>query len=136
MWKKKRLHKIVTVDKTRLHFYKSERKLENKAWLTKQIKQPTIAKRGKTIRKALYASFFHYNSAVAQIYSTKAESVTKDVFIHKILSDVQKYCKIGRPKSEMRGIKLLHDTAPVHTAYNKQYDLLGNEIYQLDFSTS
>lgn len=44
------------------------------------------------------------------------ESVTKGVYIYKISFEVQKYQKIRRPKSGIRGVKLLHDDAPGQTA--------------------
>lgn len=44
------------------------------------------------------------------------ECVPKGVYIHKTLSDVQQLYKIRWPQSEMRGIKLLHNIAPVHDA--------------------
>lgn len=55
--------------------------------------------------KVLYGIFPNCNGVVAKIPSKKTECVTKGVYMHKILSDVQKHYKIRRPNSEIRGIK-------------------------------
>lgn len=62
----------------------------------------------------LNAFFFNCNSVVALIPpppQKKGFCVTKDVYIHKMLSIYTKNCKMRRQKSEMRGIKLLHNNA-------------------------
>lgn len=41
---------IVTLGEIWLQFYEPERKQVNKIWLTKQINEPTIARRGKQTR--------------------------------------------------------------------------------------
>lgn len=105
-----------------LQSYKPEKNnLENKIWFNKQSNQPTIANRGKTTWKALYTIISNCYAKVAEFSKEKSRNVTKGVCIHKILSNVQKYCKNGKPKSRLRGIKLLHDTPPVHATYSKRF---------------
>lgn len=71
--------------------------------------------------KVLYGIFPNCNGVVAKIPSKKTECVTKGVYMHKILSDVQKHYKIRRPNSG--GIKLLLNNAPVHSS-KYTYDYL------------
>lgn len=120
---KRRLHLHVTVDKMWLQSYKPGKKTWKIKYgsINKAINQPTIANRGKTTWKALYTIISNCYAKVAEFSKEKSRNVTKGVCIHKILSNVQKYCKNGKPKSRLRGIKLLHDTAPVHAAYSKRF---------------
>lgn len=110
---KRRLQEIVTWDDTLLHFDEPER-LGNKISFTKQNKRPTIAKRLKK-RQGKFCNFI----IMVQLFgfpSKDDKSVTKGVYIYKISFEVQKYQKIRRPKSGIRGVKLLHDDAPGQTA--------------------
>lgn len=82
----------------------------------------TISKRGKGTMTVLYVVFFHCNGVVAQILNKKGRMCHKNVHILLFLSNVQKFYKITGTKSEVRGIKPLHNNAPMLTAkYTHDY---------------
>lgn len=52
--------------------------------------------------KVLYGIFPNCNGVVAKIPSKKTECVTKGVYMHKILSDVQKIILMHDQKNKVR----------------------------------
>lgn len=101
--------------------YEAEKKLWNEIWLTIRANDLQLQNAGKQ-RWRFCTQFFlmHGNGVLAQFPNKKARMFCNiGVNIHKILSYIQKYNKIRRPRSEMRGIKLslIHvcKTAPVNT---------------------
>lgn len=52
--------------------------------------------------KVLYGIFPNCNGVVAKIPSNKTECVTKGVYMHKILSDVQKIILMHDQKNKVR----------------------------------
>ena len=49
---------IINGDETWVHFYKPERKIQNKIWATKGGKRPCIAKRTMSIKIVMFVIFF------------------------------------------------------------------------------
>lgn len=97
-------------------------KLGTKRLFTKQSKQHAERKNEG------YGIFFNCNAAVSQIPSKRTECVTKGFLCIKYYPMYKSYCMIRRPKSEMRGIKLLHHNAHVHTTkYTHDYICLKLE---------
>ena len=110
----RRLADIVTGDETWVYYFEPQRKLSNKVWLTKNGKRPEIAKRCQSTKKVLYSIFFNSSGIVAQIPIPKGQGVTGKVYKHVVLKKVKKFYQKKRPKSGIRGIRLLHDNAPAH----------------------
>lgn len=107
---------FVTGDETWVHFFEPQRKVNNKIWATKNAKRPCVAKRLQSTKKVMYAIFFSPSGPVAQVAVTKGRSVTGFFYKNVALKKVKKHFVKRRPKTGLKGLKLLHDNAPCHRA--------------------
>lgn len=117
---------IVTGDETWVHFFEPQRKIDNKVWATKHGRRPVIAKRILSAKKVMMAVFFNINGPVLQVSVPKGRSVTGNFYKNKVLKKLRKYFVKRRPKTGLRGVRLLHDNAPAHTS-NTVVDFLKRE---------
>lgn len=111
---KKVFSTFVTGDETWVHFFEPQRKVNNKIWATKNARRPCIAKRLQSSKKVMYAIFFTPYATIAQVAVPKGRSVTGLTYKNCILKKVKKHFVKRRPKSGLKGVKLLHDNAPCH----------------------
>ena len=89
---------------------------KNQVWVGKNMKRPTIARITLTSKKMLYSIFFNSNGLVTQYPIPKGRSVTSNLYTKEILPRLHRYYKKRRPKTGLKGIKLLHDNASTHKA--------------------
>ena len=109
-----RLEKIVTGDETLIYHFQTYSKAKNKVWVSSEGERPVIAGRCKTSNRILYAIFFDSNGPVLQIPVPKGSSVTGKFYRESVLTQLVDFYQKRRPCTGVRGIKLLHDNAPVH----------------------
>lgn len=107
---------FVTGDETWVHFFEPQRKVSNKIWATKNAKRPCVAKRLQSAKKVMYAIFFTPSGPVVQVAVPKGRSVTGLFYKNHILKKLKRYFVKRRPKTGLKGVKLLHDNAPCHRA--------------------
>lgn len=107
------MDEIVTGDETWIYHFEPESKL-NKVWITSDGKRPIIARRNKTSTRILYAIFFDSKGPVLQIPVPKGRSVTGKFNRETVLTQVVDFYQERRPRTGVRGIKLLHNNAPAH----------------------
>ena len=58
-YSKKVFDNISTGDETLVYYFEPKQKVANRIWATKNARRPGIAKRIPTVKKVLYAIFFH-----------------------------------------------------------------------------
>ena len=113
---RKKFVKIVTGDETWVHFFEPQRKIDNTIWATNKARRPVIAKRTISVKKVMLVVFFDINGPIIQISVPRGRTVTGTFHKGKLLGR-QNYCfEKHRPKTGLRGVRLLHDNAPAHTS--------------------
>ena len=124
----RRLEEIVTGDETWIYYFQPDSKAKNKVWVSSEGDRPVIARRCKTSNLMLYAIFFDSKGPVLQIPVPKGSSVTGKFYRESVLTQLVDFYQKRRPRTSVRGIKLLHDNAPAHKSatvqeYLKEYGL-------------
>ena len=115
------LREVVTEDETWLYFFEPDNTL-NKMWLGENNKCSVVARRRRSVRRAMYVLFFDSYGIVARVAVPENCSVTRTFYCDFVLSAVVNHYQTKRPRAGVRRIKILHDTAPAHrSAVVKSY---------------
>lgn len=80
-------------------YFESQRKIENKMWLTKKAKLPFIANRCQSTTRVFYTIYFNSEGPVVQVPIPKGRSITGHVYKNVVLKKVKKKYERKRPKS-------------------------------------
>ena len=138
----RRLEEIVTGDETWIYHFQSDSKAKNKVWVSSEGDRPVIARRFKTSNRMLYAIFFVSKGPVLQIPLPKGSSVTGKFYRESVLTQLVDFYQKRRPRTGVRGIKILHDNALAHkSAMVQEYlkesglDVLDHPPYSPDLSS-
>lgn len=110
----RRIFDLVTGDETWISFFEPAGKENNKVWIGQNGDRPQIARRSRSIKRVLYALFFDASGMVLQYPVPEHTSVTGKLYAEKILPGVVNHYIATRPRTGVRGLKLLHDNAPAH----------------------
>ena len=110
----KRLCEIVTGDETWTSFFEPEGNENNKVWIGENGARPQIVRRSRSVKHVLYALFFETRGIVARIPVPKHKTVTGIYYTEQVLPVVVNHYMAMRPRTGVRGLKLLHDNAPAH----------------------
>ena len=122
----RRLEEIVTGDETWIYHFQPDSKAKNKVWVSSEGNRLVIARRCKTSNRMLYATLFDSKGPVLQIPVPKGSSVTGKFDRENVLIQLVDFYQKRRPRTSVRGIKLLHDNAPAHkSATVQEYLNLG-----------
>ena len=139
----RRLEEIVTGDETLIYYFQPDSKAKNKVWVSSEGDRPVIARCCKTTNRILFAIFFDLKGPVLQIPVTKGSSVTGKFYRESVLTQLVDFYPKLRPRTGVRGIKLLHDNAPAHKSATVQeylkesgLDVLDHLPYSPDLSPS
>ena len=137
----RRLEEIATGDETWIYHFQPDSKAENKVWVSSEGDRPVIARRCKTSNRKLYAIFFDSKGPVLQTPVPKGSSVTGKFYRESVLTQLVDFYQKRRPRTGVRGIKLLHDNAPAHKSATVQeylkesgLDVLDHPPYSPDLS--
>ena len=137
----RRLEEIVTGDETWIYHFQPDSKAKNKVWVSSEDDSPVIVCRCKTSNRMLYAIFFDSKGPVLQILFPKGTSVTGKFYRECVHNQLVDFCQKRRPRTGVRGIKLLHDNTPAHKSatvqeYRKEsgLDVLDHPPYSPDLS--
>ena len=114
------LEEIVTGDETWIYHFQPDSKAKNKVWVSSEGNRPVIARRCKTSNRMLYVIFFDSNGPVFRIPVPKSSSVTGKFYRESVLTQLVDFYQKRRPRTSVRGIKLLHDDAPAHNSATVQ----------------
>ena len=82
--------------------------------------------------RMLYAIFFDSKGPVLQIPVPKGSSVTGKFYRESVLSQLVDFYQKRRPRTGVRGIKLLHDNTPAHKSPTVQEYLNESGLDVLD----
>ena len=115
-----RLEEIVTGDETWIYHFQPDSKAKNKVWVSSEGDRPVIAHRCKTSNRMLYAIFFDSKGPVLQIPVPKGSSVTGKFQRESVLTQLLDFYQKRRPRTSVRGIKLVHDNAQAHKSATVQ----------------
>ena len=107
-------------------------RLKNKVWVSYEGDRPVIVCRCKTSNRMLYAIFFDSKGPVLQIPVPKGSSVTGKFYRESFLTQLVDFYQKRRPRTGVRGIKLLHDNAPAHKSAMVQEYLKESGLDVLD----
>ena len=110
----KRLCEIVTGNETWISFFEPEGKENNKVWIGENGARPQIPRRSRSVKRVLYALFFDARGIVARIPVPEHKTVTGIYYAEQVLPVVVSHYMATRPRTGVRGLKLLHDNAPAH----------------------
>ena len=108
------MEEIVTGDKTWIYHFQPDSKAKNKVRISSEGDRPVIARHRKTSNCMLYAIFFYLKGPVLQIPVPKGSSVTEKFYRESVLTQLVDFCQKRRPRTGVRGIKLLHDNTPAY----------------------
>ena len=135
------MEEIVTGDETWIYHFQHDSKAKNKVWVSSEGDRPVIARHCKTSNRMLYAIFFDSKGPVLQIRVRKGSSVTGKFYRESVLTQLVDFYQKRRPRTSVRGIKLLHDNAPAHKSATVQeylkesgLDVLDHPPYSPDLS--
>ena len=128
-----RLEEIVTGDETWIYHFQPDSKAKNKVWVSSEGDRPVIAHRCKTSNRMLYAIFFDSKGPVLQIPVPKGSSVTGKFYRESLLTQLVDFYQKHRPRTGVRGIKILHDNAPAHKSATVQEYLKESGLDVLDY---
>ena len=126
------LEEIVTGDETWIYHFQPDSKAKNKVWVSSEGNRPVIARRCKTSNRMLYAIFFDWKGPVLQVPVPKGSPVTGKVYRESVLTQLVDFYQKRRPRTGVRGIKLLHDNAPAHKSATVQEYLKESGLDVLD----
>ena len=137
----RRLEEIVTGDETCIYHFQLDSKAKNKVWVSSEGDRPVFGRRCKTSNPMLYAIFFGLKGPVLQILVPKGSSVTGKFYRESVLTQLVDFYQKRRPRTGVRGIKLLHDNAPANKSATVQeylkesgLDVLDHPPYSPDLS--
>ena len=105
---------MITGNETWIYHFQPDSKAKNKVWVSSEGDRPVNARRCKTSNCMLYAIFFDSKGPVLQIPVLKGSSVTGKFYRESVLTQLLDFYQKRRPRTGVRGIKLLHDNAPAH----------------------
>ena len=108
------LEEIATGDEIWIYHFQPDSKAKNKVWVSSEGHRPVIVRRCKTSNCMLYAIFSDSKGPVLQIPVPKGSSVTGKFYGESILTQLVDFYQKRRPRTCVRGIKLLRDNAPAH----------------------
>ena len=108
------MEEIVTGDETWIYHFQPDSKAKNKVWVSSEGDRPVIARRCKTSNRMLYVIFFDLKGQVLQIPVPIGSSVNGKFYRESILTQLVDFYQKRRPRTGVRGIKLLNDDAPAH----------------------
>ena len=128
----RRLEEIVKGDETWIYHLQPDSKGKNKVWVSSVGDRPVIARRCKTSNRMLYAMFYDSKGPVLQIPVPKGSSVTGKFYRESFLTQLVDFYQKRRPRTGVRGIKLLHDNALAHKSATVQEDLKEYGLDVLD----
>ena len=114
------LEEIVSGDETWIYHFKPDSKDKSKVWVSSEGDRPVIAHCCKISNRMLYAIFFDSKGPVLQFPVLKGSSVTGKFYRESVLTQLVDFYQKGRPRTGVRGIKLLHDNAPAHKSATVQ----------------
>lgn len=81
--------RISDTDETLIHYFKPQRKIDNKVWLTNRAKRQGIAERYQSAKTVVYAFFFNNCSGpVAQIPIRKGRSITGRDYKDQVMKQI------------------------------------------------
>ena len=126
------MQEIVTGDETWIYHFQPDSKAKYKVWVSSERNRPVTARHCKTSNRMLYAIFFDSNGPVLQIPVPKGSSVTGRFYRESILTQLVDFYQKRRPRTGVRGIKLLHDNAPAHKSATVQEYLKESGLNVLD----
>ena len=107
---------IVTGDKTWACQYDLETKQQSAVWIFPDENLPVKFKRNRCASKQIIACLFAKFGHVATIPLEDKKTVTADWYVNHCVPKIfQAWCK-RRPRTGVRGLRLHHDNASVHTA--------------------
>ena len=115
-YSKKAFDNVVTGDETWVYNFEQRRKVANRIWATNNARRPSIVKRIRTVKKALYGIFFTNMGPAFQISVPKGRTVTGKFYKNVVLRKLKNYYKSRRPKTGLNYVRLLHDNASAHKA--------------------
>ena len=127
------LEEIVIGDDTWIYHFQPDSKSKNKVWVSSEGDRPVIARCCKTSNRMLFAIFFDLKSPVLQIPVPKGSSVTGKFYRESVLTQLVDFYQKCRPRTGVRGIKLLHDNAPAHKSAMVQELLKESRLDVLDY---
>ena len=126
-----RVWDIVTGDKTWVYQYCPETKQQSAVWVFPDENPLVKFKRNRSASKQMTACFFAKFGHVATMPLEDRKTVTTDWYVNHCSTKVfQEWCK-RRPRTDVRGLLLLHDSASSHTAAGTLDFLAANDV-QLD----
>ena len=128
------MEEIVTGDETWIYHFQPDSKAKNKVWASSESDRPVFARRCKTSNRILfdYAILFDSKGPVLQIPVRKGSSVTGKFYRESVLPELVDFYQKRRPRTGVRGIKLLHDNAPARKSATVQEYLKESGLNVLD----
>ena len=99
-----------------MYYFEQKRKVANRIWTTNNARRPSIVKRIRTVKKALYAIFFTNKGPAYQIPVPKGRTVSGKFYKNVVLRKLKNYYKSRRPKTGLKYVRLLQDNAPANKA--------------------
>ena len=100
-YSKKVFDNIVTGDETWLYYFEPKRKVANRVWATKNARRKSIAKRIRTVKKVMYATFYSKGSSYSNP-SAKSRAVTGKFYTNAVLRKLKNYYKSRCPKQNFK----------------------------------
>jgi [histone H3]-lysine36 N-dimethyltransferase SETMAR len=132
---------IVTGDETWLYYYDPTSKRDSAEWVPEKGRNPVKVRAQKSAGKRMFSLFFRRSGFVAKIMLKERCTATAAWYIRGCLSKVFRNLKELRPNCGLKGVRLHHDNARVHTAHvverflqRRKIRLTGHPAYSPDLA--
>lgn len=136
------IQKIVTGDETWVHHYDPESKQESMQWHIKGTPHPKKFKVTPSAGKVMATIFWDCDGILLIDYKDKSVNIT-GAYYANILRQLRESIKEKRRGKLTRGVLLLHDNAPVHSArvakaaaHESGFEIMNHPPYSPDLAPS
>lgn len=134
--------RLVTMDETWVYHFDPETKEMSKQWKHTSSPPPKKAKVTPSAAKVMLSVFWDCRGVIMTDYLPQGQTITGNYY-SKLLVSLRENIKEKRRGMLGKGVRLLHDNAPAHsahvslqTAHNCGYEILPHPAYSPDLAPS
>lgn len=134
--------RLVTMDECWVYHYDPETKEQSKQWKHLDSPPPKKAKTQHSSGKVMLSVFWDCHGVIITDYARKGQTITGASY-RDLLTKLREVVKVKRRGVLTKGLRLLHDNAPAHSAHvtvtlasELGYDILPHPPYSPDLAPS
>jgi [histone H3]-lysine36 N-dimethyltransferase SETMAR len=127
-----RLDEILTADECWICWKQTAKRQSSHTWRKKNQPPSTIARVSRFAKKTMFTIFFNSGGGVYVDWLDQKKTIDSQYYIENCLMPAFEEIKKKRPKSGLKGIKLLHDGARPHVKDTTEIYIQSSQIQIID----